>query len=354
MMKNTAQKPSRTLVETALGSRFGGLSKSNLESISENVPEGVVCAAPLAGCSGAPAGLPASSALLSEAPFSRTTAEDMLAQRVGQGTALPSVLAAPERIHPSLWRASQIARSPGLYAHTGYPEISAQLPGGGWPLGNLIEVMTPRSGIGELQLFRPVFCGNRVQPLHHDSTAAGLDSTSPEQRPIVLIQPPYAPQACAWAHWGVAPSRLLWLAPQSTADALWAAEHILNSGAFAALVLWQHALRDGALRRLQLAAQKGDTLFVLVRALSAARQSSPAPLRLALHPVPTGLHVHIVKRRGSVSEHPVHISLYPDASDRSLYPGGAADSHSAAFTESRHANMDRRTSAAPHAGHSLP
>ncbi|WP_238534318.1 translesion DNA synthesis-associated protein ImuA [Advenella kashmirensis] len=365
MMKNTAQKPSGTLVETASDSRFGSLSngnfernlesnpESNPESISEGVPKGVVCASQLAGRSGAPAGLPAASALFSDVSFSGARAKDMLAQQVGQGAASSSILAAPERIHPSLWRASQIARSPGLYAHTGYPEISAQLPGGGWPLGNLIEVMTPRAGIGELQLFKPVFCGHRVQSLHRASTAVGLDSASPEQRPIVLIQPPYAPQACAWAHWGVAPSRLLWLAPQSTADALWAAEHILNSGAFAALVLWQHALRDGALRRLQLAAQKGDTLFVLVRALSAARQSSPAPLRLALHPVPTGLHVHIVKRRGSVSEHPVHISLHPDAFGRDLYSEDAADPHSAAFTEFRHANMDRRTFAAPHAGHSL-
>ena len=276
------------------------------------------------------------------------------AQQAGQDAAASSILAAPERIHPALWRASQIARSPGLYANTGYPEISAQLPGGGWPLGNLIEVMTPRAGIGEIQLFRPVFSGNRQSQLPHAATASSPDNASAEQRPIVLIQPPYVPQVCAWAHWGVAPSRLLWLSPQNTTDALWAAEHILNSGAFAALVLWQHALRDGALRRLQLSAQKGDTLFVLVRSLSAASQSSPAPLRLALHPVPRGLHVHIVKRRGSVSEHPVHISLYPDTSGRRLSPGVASDLYSAAFTESRHANMDSRTSAAPHAGHTLP
>ncbi|WP_226816543.1 translesion DNA synthesis-associated protein ImuA [Advenella sp. FME57] len=355
MMKNTAKKSSRTLVEKASGSRFDGLPESN----SEGVSEGVVNAAQLSGRSGVLAGSAASRALFSEGSFSEASAEEMPAQRVGQGTASPSILTAPERIHSSLWRASQIARSPGLYANTGYPEISAQLPGGGWPLGNLIEVMTPRAGVGEIQLFKPVFCGHKASQLPHASTAAGLDSTSsPEQRPIVLIQPPYAPQACAWAHWGVAPSRLLWLSPQSTADALWAAEHILNSGAFAALVLWQNALRDGALRRLQLSAQKGDTLFVLVRALSAARQSSPAPLRLALHPVPRGLYVHIVKRRGSVSEHPVHISLYPDASGRGISPGGASDPYSAAypaaFTESRHANMDSRTSATPHAGHTLP
>ncbi|MHC8946286.1 hypothetical protein ACYX78_16580 [Advenella incenata] len=358
MMKNTAQTPSRILVETASGSLFGNLpesvSESVSESISESVPKGVVNVSQRSGRSDSLAGSPASRALFSETSCSGAPSKEMPAQRGGQSADTPSILTAPERIHPSLWRASQIARSPGLYANTGYPEISAQLPGGGWPLGNLIEVMTPRAGIGEIQLFKPVFCGHRVCQLPHTSTAAGQESASPEQRPIVLIQPPYAPQICAWAHWGVAPSRLLWLSPQSTADALWAAEHILNSGAFAALVLWQHALRDGALRRLQLSAQKGDTLFVLVRDLSAARQSSPAPLRLALHPVPRGLHVHIVKRRGSVSEHPVHISLYPDASGRGLYPGVAADSYSAAFTESRHANMDSRTSATPHAGHTLP
>ncbi len=300
-----------------------------------------------------------------------------------QNTDASLLLAAPERIHPALWRASQIARSPGLYVSTGYPEISAQLPGGGWPLGNLIEVMTPRAGIGELQLFRHALSdqstpghaeGGRQHARGNDSVAAdpsardvpSADSgprlrNAQDQRPIVLIQPPYVPQTCAWAQWGVAPSRLLWLSPRGMADALWAAEHILNSGTFAALVLWQDTLRDAALRRLQLAAQKGDTLFVLVRALSAARQSSPAPLRLALQPVPTGLQVHIVKRRGSAVEHPVHVTLYSSTLTRSgpadpaptdfLHPGHSA--YPAAFTEFYDANMDSRASAASHTGHSL-
>lgn len=250
-----------------------------------------------------------------------------------------AVLEAPERVHPGLWRASQMARAPGLYAHTGHPDISAQLPGGGWPLGNLIEVLTPRAGIGELQLFRPALCGSTRTSLSSALTGlASSDAQPDDPRPIVLIQPPYVPHICAWAQWGINPARLLWLSPQNSADALWAAEHILNSGAFTALVLWQHALRDSALRRLQLSAQKGDTLFVLVRGLAAARQSSPAPLRLALHPTHAGLLVHIVKRRGHVSEHPVHVALYSD---------------SASLTEPHHANMDSRPFTAPHAGHTV-
>ena len=344
MMENTTQNASIIA---------GNTPKTCQNRLSESVSEGIVCSSQLPENPTPFAGKP-----LCRAPFSETSEGGRpLRQTATQGAAPASVVTAPERIHPALWRASQIAHSPGLYANTGYPEIAAQLPGGGWPLGNLIEVMTPRAGIGEMQLFKSALCGQKASQPPHCVSAEGGDNTCPDQRPIVLIQPPYAPQACAWAQWGIAPSRLLWLSPKNIADALWAAEHILNSGAFAALILWQNALRDGALRRLQLSAQKGDTLFVLVRALSAARQSSPAPLRLALHPVPTGLHVHIVKRRGSVAEQPIHISLYRGASGRDLSPGVSSDLHSvysAAFTESHHANMDSRPFTAPHAGHTLP
>src|SRR3546814_13650453 len=62
---------------------------------------------------------------------------------------------APQRIHPALWRASQLARMPGRCADTAFPALSAQLPGGGWPLGNLIELLIQQQGIGEMQLLRP-------------------------------------------------------------------------------------------------------------------------------------------------------------------------------------------------------
>src|SRR3546814_13269354 len=59
---------------------------------------------------------------------------------------------APQRIHPALWRASQLARMPGRCVDTGFPALSAQLPGGGWPLGDLIELLIQQPGIGEMQL----------------------------------------------------------------------------------------------------------------------------------------------------------------------------------------------------------
>ncbi len=39
-----------------------------------------------------------------------------------------------EDIHPALWRGSQLARAQGQTVDTGYAVLSAELPGGGWPL----------------------------------------------------------------------------------------------------------------------------------------------------------------------------------------------------------------------------
>src|SRR5690606_37345121 len=103
-------------------------------------------------------------------------------------------------------------------------------------------------------------------------------------RTVMLIEPPHVPQIAAWASWSSQPSRLLWVQASRQADALWAAERALRSGAFGALLLWQGRMRAPALRRLQLAAQHGETLFFLVRPQALASQVSPAPLRLVLEP----------------------------------------------------------------------
>ncbi|MFA5490122.1 MAG: cell division protein, partial [Candidimonas sp.] len=112
--------------------------------------------------------------------------------------------------------------------------------------------------------------------------------------------------------WEGAPSSLLWLRPRCHADALWAAEQILRSGTFGAVLLWQDAVRVPLLRRLHLSAQCGDTLFAVFRPISAAAQPCPAPLRLCLHPAPRGLKAVILKRRGSPINDPIFLPLHSD------------------------------------------
>ena len=228
----------------------------------------------------------------------------------------PDFIASPEALHPSLWRASQLARASTRCIDTGHPVLSAQLPGGGWPTGTLVDLMPQQAGIGELRLLRPALA-------------------SVARRRIVLVQPPHPPQALALAALGLAPSQLLWIRSARTADALWAAEQVLRSGSCGALLLWQQHARGETLRRLHLAAQSGDTLFFMLRPLAAAQDASPAPLRLGLRPAVGGIEIEFIKRRGPQRDAPLFLPLTPSLLQR-------------------HASLDRPLSAPVSAGSVLP
>lgn len=50
----------------------------------------------------------------------------------------------------TLWRGSQLARGGPRTVDTGYAALSAELPGGGWPVGGLVELLVPHAGCGEI------------------------------------------------------------------------------------------------------------------------------------------------------------------------------------------------------------
>lgn len=224
---------------------------------------------------------------------------------------MPSPIQHPESIHPSLWRASQLAQGRSRCVETGDAGLAHMLPGGGWPIGSLTELLVQQAGIGELRLLAPAL-----------RTVA--------QRPLMLLEPPHLPNQQAFANWGWPLEQLHLIKTPRTADALWAAEQILRAGSCSALLFWQEAIRTDALRRLHLAAQSSETLFFLFRPLSAARNTSPAPLRLALRPTEKGLSIECIKRRGPQLEAPLSVTLTPSP-----------------ILLNRHAAMDRRLSTAP-------
>lgn len=196
----------------------------------------------------------------------------------------------PEDLHPSIWRASQLARSNSRCVSTGHRALDHQLPGGGWPTGSMTDLLTQQPGIGELRLLAPALA--RVA-----------------ERKIAFLQPPHPPQALALAGMGIPPDSALWLRAERTADAMWAAEQVLRSGSCGALLFWQNQIRSESLRRLTLAAQAGETLFFMMRQLAAAQDPSPAPLRLALRPQAGGLEVGFVKRRGPQRDEPLFLPM---------------------------------------------
>ena len=204
---------------------------------------------------------------------------------------------------PSVFRCGELPPGiePGI--PTGFDGLDAEIPGGGWPVGALTEVLCDTCGAGETSLLLPA--------LRYLTRAADWRG-----RGLLLIDPPHLPYAPALAEAGVDLDLLAVVRPKTEEDALWAAEQALRSGAAGAVLIWARPVRgtDSAqryqrLRRLQLAAAAGGGLGIVFSATSAATLSTPAALRLALSMTAQGrLAVTLVKRRGLAQPKTVTLS----------------------------------------------
>lgn len=175
--------------------------------------------------------------------------------------------------------------------------LDQQLPGGGWPSRNLIELLLKHHGIGEMRFLMPVF--RRL---------------SLEQKKLILIGAPLLPLTPVFEQYGVDLKQIHLIQASKPHDRLWAIEQVMQSDAFGALVIWlpeEKALcTPTVLRRLQYQATRSNGLSFVFRPLRAQHQASPASLRLCLTAEsPHSLRVHLIKRRGPVLEHPLSIDL---------------------------------------------
>lgn len=174
---------------------------------------------------------------------------------------------------------------------SGWAELDAVLPGGGWQAGTVVELMPAAMGIGELRLLLPALA--RI-------TGAG--------RHVTLIAPPYIPFAPALSQHGVRLERLLVIQAQHADDILWAAEQSLRCRSFGAVLAWPATIRDREVRRLQLAAEAGGSTGFLYRSVDAAREASPAALRLKLRRAASNaLLIDVLKCRGGRSGQSVKV-----------------------------------------------
>lgn len=175
---------------------------------------------------------------------------------------------------------------------TGFAELDAVLPGGGWPVGAITELMPEVVGIGELSLLMPALA---------QLCRAGQH--------IAWIAPPCLPYPPALIRHGIVLEQLLWIRTRAARSAMWAAEQALRCPAIGAVLAWPDNADDRQLRRLQLAAESGGSCGLLYRSPHCAQQHSPAALRLLLRADAAGLHITIHKARGghahAVVVHPV-------------------------------------------------
>lgn len=217
-----------------------------------------------------------------------------------------SRVASLTHLHTELWRADALSSAAQQVLGTGHAQLDAVLPGGGWPVGALCEVLQPPGQHCEWRLLLPALARSG-----HGA--------------VVLVGPALTPFAPALQAQGLAAQRLVWLRLEGhpAAQRLWAAEQALRCAQVDAVLLWlpgpPQGVQAAQLRRLHLAAVQHQSLFFVLRAQAACAQASAAVLRLglALDGARVGrdgdvpLRVDILKRRGPPLTAPVWLAARP-------------------------------------------
>ena len=209
-----------------------------------------------------------------------------------------------DALHADVWRAHALALAPLRTVATGEALLDLHLPGGGWPVGALTELLQAPGVHNEWRLLAPALarCGTG---------------------PLVLVAPPHLPFVPALAAQGLAARRLLWFKlppgpapagkgggnPSAGATPLWATEQALRCAPVDAVLAWLPQARTEQLRRLHLAAAEHHKLLFVMRSDQARQDASPAVLRLQLSSdTDGGLCLELLKRRGPPLEHSLHLA----------------------------------------------
>lgn len=184
--------------------------------------------------------------------------------------------------HPQLWRGRRANHRQATLS-TGHARLDARLPGKGWPVGAVTELLTGQPGLGELSLLVPA-----------------LSAVAERGQWVVMVDPPWIPYPAALHGRGLPLERLLMVRTRNEKESLWACEQAMRSGRGGAVLAWPQRVSFPRLRRLQLAAQEQSRLGFLFRPEQVMNDASPAALRLRLEPGENHeTRIHVLKCRGA-------------------------------------------------------
>jgi len=207
---------------------------------------------------------------------------------------LPSLDPFSSSARHKIWRADELGLADAQVIGTGHVALDAQLPGGGWPVGAMTELLQATPEAHAWQLLLPAL----AQAVQGGSG------------PVVLIGAPHEPFGPSLAAGGLPVESLLWVRSEAPAARLWACEQALRCADVAAVLAWLPQARVGELRRLQLAAAQHESLLFVFRPIAAAASTSPARLRLQLMACEDDsaqIDVRILKRRGPPLASPIQL-----------------------------------------------
>lgn len=213
-----------------------------------------------------------------------------------------------ENLRRQIGRLEGLALGPRTAAiSSGCPALDAILPARGLRPGTLSEWLAVGPGAGAATLA----LGAAREACRQGGALVVLDRAGEFYPPAAVAR-------------GIALSQLLLVRARSPADDLWALDQALRCPGVAAALAWTARLDPKTFRRLQLAAEAGGGLGLLLRPEGVRPEPSWADVRLLVAPLPTAaadgrrLRITVLRCRGGGRARSVDVELGHDSHPLSL------------------------------------
>lgn len=190
-------------------------------------------------------------------------------------------------------------QSHNISVPSGCGALDRLLPGRGFRQGTLVEWLAPEGagGAGTLAVYAA------RQACREGGALVVLDRARE-------FYPPAA------ARMGIQLEKMIVVQTPTEADNTWALDQALRCSAVAAVLAWPEKLDTRTFRRLQLAAEQGRGLGLLVRPKTARYEPSWADVRLLIEPLPAAtshagrrLRIQVLRSRGTISGGSVELEI---------------------------------------------
>ena len=156
------------------------------------------------------------------------------------------------------------------FLSTGIKELDQLLPGSGLRCGTLVEWYETDKGSGALTM-----------ALQIARSVCGTEGT------LVMIDPDQELYPLAMSLLGIDLARTIFIHPETPLQTLWALEQSLRCPGVTVTICLLSDLNSQTFRRLQLAAEKGGTLAMILRSDRFEKSPSWSETRLCITPVPS-------------------------------------------------------------------
>ena len=192
----------------------------------------------------------------------------------------------PPAVEAAVWRANQLGQAATTVVPSGWDLLDTELPGGGWPLRSVTEVLAAQPSVLEWRLLSPA-----------------LRKVVADGGQVVVVGPARNPHHPGLMHEGLDERQLVWIRAEAPSERMWVTEQLIRSNSAGAIVAWLPQARQEQLRRLQVAALACEGLVFLCRPTAARHEASASPLRVhASVGLDWELKVNVFKRRGPVHD----------------------------------------------------